>query len=99
MRAGLVSKVVADRFVEALRKLEEDRDVGALVEIHIEDCDVGNVAERLLGPRRPARVLDELPRHLRRRCGPRWKHFSKSSESLATSIEPVRHRRWFLGRS
>jgi SnoaL-like domain len=39
-----VSKEVADRFVEALRKLEEDRDVEALVEIHTEDCDVGNVA-------------------------------------------------------
>jgi predicted ester cyclase len=39
-----VSKVVADRFVEALRKLEEDRDVEALVEIHTEYCDVGNVA-------------------------------------------------------
>ena len=45
MRGGLVSKEVADRFVEALRKLEEDRDVEALVEIHAEDCDVGNVAE------------------------------------------------------
>jgi steroid delta-isomerase-like uncharacterized protein len=44
MRGGLVSKEVADRFVEALRKLEEDRDVEALVEIHTEDCDVGNVA-------------------------------------------------------
>ena len=39
-----MSKEVADRFVEALRKLEEDRDVEALVEIHAEDCDVGNVA-------------------------------------------------------
>jgi hypothetical protein len=39
-----VTKEVADGFVEALRKLEEDRDVGALVEIHTEDCDVGNVA-------------------------------------------------------
>ena len=39
-----MSKEVADRFVEALRKLEEDRDVEALVEIHTEDCDVGNVA-------------------------------------------------------
>jgi limonene-1,2-epoxide hydrolase len=39
-----VSQVVADRFVEALHKLEEDRDVEALVEIHTEDCDVGNVA-------------------------------------------------------
>ena len=44
MRGGLVSREVADRFVEALRKLEEDRDVEALVEIHTEDCDVGNVA-------------------------------------------------------
>src|SRR5918994_3598970 len=44
MRGGLVSKEVADRFVEALRKLEDDRDVEALVEIHTEDCDVGNVA-------------------------------------------------------
>ena len=39
-----MSKEVADRFVEALRKLEKDRDVEALVEIHTEDCDVGNVA-------------------------------------------------------
>ena len=39
-----MSKVVADRFVEALHKLEEDRDVEALVEIHNDDCDVGNVA-------------------------------------------------------
>ena len=39
-----MSKEVADRFVKALRKREEDRDVGALVEIHTEDCDVGNVA-------------------------------------------------------
>jgi ketosteroid isomerase-like protein len=43
-RGGLVSKEVADEFVEALRKLEKDRDVEALVEIHTEDCDVGNVA-------------------------------------------------------
>jgi steroid delta-isomerase-like uncharacterized protein len=39
-----MSKEVADRFVEALRKLEKDRDVEALVEIHTDDCDVGNVA-------------------------------------------------------
>jgi steroid delta-isomerase-like uncharacterized protein len=39
-----VSKEVADKFVEALWKLEEDRDVEALVEIHTEDCSVGNVA-------------------------------------------------------
>jgi limonene-1,2-epoxide hydrolase len=44
MRGGNVSKEVADRFVEALHKLEEDRDVEALVEIHTHDCDVGNVA-------------------------------------------------------
>ena len=43
-RGGLVSREVADKFVEALRKLEEDRDVEALVEIHTEDCDVANVA-------------------------------------------------------
>jgi limonene-1,2-epoxide hydrolase len=39
-----VFKEVADSFVEALRKLEEDRDVEALVEIHTEDCEVGNIA-------------------------------------------------------
>ena len=39
-----MSKEVADRFVEALRKLEEDRDVEALVEVHTDACDVGNVA-------------------------------------------------------
>ena len=39
-----MSKEVADDFGEALRKLEEDRDVEALVEIHTEDCEVGNVA-------------------------------------------------------
>jgi ketosteroid isomerase-like protein len=35
---------VADDFVEALRKLEEDRDVEGLVRIHAEDCEVGNVS-------------------------------------------------------
>jgi limonene-1,2-epoxide hydrolase len=39
-----VSKEVANDFVEALHKLEEDRDVEALVEIHAEDCEVGNVS-------------------------------------------------------
>jgi ketosteroid isomerase-like protein len=39
-----VSKEVADKFVEALWKLEKDREVEALVEIHTEDCSVGNVA-------------------------------------------------------
>jgi steroid delta-isomerase-like uncharacterized protein len=39
-----MSKEVANKFVEALWKLEQDRDVEALVEIHADDCDVGNVA-------------------------------------------------------
>src|ERR671917_751438 len=39
-----VSKEVADDFVEALRELEENRDVEALVEIHTDDCEVGNVS-------------------------------------------------------
>ena len=39
-----MSKEVADDFVEALRKLEEDRDVEPLVEIHADDCEVGNVS-------------------------------------------------------
>ena len=39
-----MSKEVAERFKEALWKLEEDREVEALVEIHSEDCSVGNVA-------------------------------------------------------
>ena len=37
IRGGLISKEVADRFVEALRKVEEGRDVEALVEIHTEN--------------------------------------------------------------
>src|SRR5215208_6797678 len=41
-----MSKEVADHFVEALHKLEEDREVEALVEIHTEDCEVGNVSVR-----------------------------------------------------
>jgi ketosteroid isomerase-like protein len=41
-----MSKEVADNFVEALHRLEEDRDVEALVEIHTEDCEVGNVSVR-----------------------------------------------------
>ncbi len=39
-----MSKEIADRFVEALRELEENRNVEALVEIHTEDCEVGNVS-------------------------------------------------------
>jgi hypothetical protein len=39
-----MSQEVADGFVEALRKLEEERDVEALVEIHTKNCEVGNVS-------------------------------------------------------
>ena len=39
-----MSNEVADDFIEALRKLEEDKDVEALVKIHVEDCEVGNVS-------------------------------------------------------
>jgi hypothetical protein len=39
-----MSKEVADRFIEALHKLEEERDVEDLVEIHTEDCEVGTVS-------------------------------------------------------
>ena len=39
-----MSKDVAEGFVEALHKLEENEDVEALVEIHTEDCEVGNVS-------------------------------------------------------
>jgi steroid delta-isomerase-like uncharacterized protein len=39
-----MSKEVANDFVEALHKLEENQDVEALVEIHAEDCEVGNVS-------------------------------------------------------
>ena len=39
-----MSKEVADSFIGALRELEENRDVEALVEIHAEDCEVGNVS-------------------------------------------------------
>jgi ketosteroid isomerase-like protein len=35
---------VADDFVEALRRLEEDRDVEGLIAIYTEDCEVGNVS-------------------------------------------------------
>ena len=39
-----MSKEVADSFVEALHKLEEDEDVEAVVAIHTDDCEVGNVS-------------------------------------------------------
>src|SRR5918994_7911982 len=39
-----MSQEVAHGFVKALRKLEENEDVEALVGIHTEDCEVGNVS-------------------------------------------------------
>ena len=39
-----MSQEVAERFRDALWKLEEDRDVEPLVEVHAEDCVAGNVA-------------------------------------------------------
>jgi limonene-1,2-epoxide hydrolase len=39
-----MSNEVADDFVKALRKLEENRNVEPLVELHTEDCEVGNVS-------------------------------------------------------
>jgi hypothetical protein len=61
--SGDLSKEVADKFVEALRELEEDRNVEASIEIYTEDCEVGNVAvpRDLRRPRRLTRVLDEPP--------------------------------------
>jgi hypothetical protein len=38
--SGGLSKEVADRFVEALRELEQYRNVEALVEIHAEGCPI-----------------------------------------------------------
>ena len=40
---GLLSKEVADDFVEALRMLW-NRDLEGMVRIHAEDCEVGNVS-------------------------------------------------------
>jgi hypothetical protein len=39
-----MSREVADSFVAALWELEENEDIEPLVEIHTEDCEVGNVA-------------------------------------------------------
>jgi len=39
-----MSHEVAEDFIKALHELEEGRDVEALVEIHTEDCEVGNVS-------------------------------------------------------
>jgi hypothetical protein len=39
-----MSREVADSFVAVLWELEEDENVEPLVEIHNEDCEVGNVS-------------------------------------------------------
>lgn len=39
-----MSREAANRFIEALWRLEEDRDVEPLIEVRAEDCRVGNVA-------------------------------------------------------
>jgi hypothetical protein len=39
-----MSREVADNFIEALWRLEEDEDVEPLVRVHTEDCEVGNVS-------------------------------------------------------
>jgi hypothetical protein len=52
-----MSQEIADGFVEALRQLEEDRDIEALVGIHAEDCEVGNVSV--------LETLDRVPQDLR----------------------------------
>jgi hypothetical protein len=36
-----VSQEVAEKFRDALWKLEEDRDVEPLVEVHADDCETG----------------------------------------------------------
>ena len=59
-----MSREVTDKFIEALWKLEEYRDVEALVEIHTQNCSVGNVAVSKTLPRRFEGVLDGLPQDL-----------------------------------
>src|SRR3712207_8149824 len=39
-----MSREVADNFVAALWELEENENVEPLVEVHTEDCEVGNVS-------------------------------------------------------
>lgn len=39
-----MSREVADSFVEALWKVEEEEDVEPLIRVHTEDCEVGNVS-------------------------------------------------------
>ena len=71
-----MSKEVADRFVEALWKLEEDRDVEALVEIHAEDWDVGNVA---------------VPKTFKRHDGLRefWTDYRKTFDEMKSEFRNV----------
>ncbi len=38
-----MAEQVADRFVEALGKLEASRDLGAIVAVFAENCEVGNI--------------------------------------------------------
>jgi hypothetical protein len=61
-RSSHVQREVAGDFVEALWKLEEEEDVEPLVEIHTEDCEVGNVSvPGTLRPPRLTRVLEGVP--------------------------------------
>jgi ketosteroid isomerase-like protein len=39
-----MSREVADNFIQALGKLEEDQDADPIVSTYTEDCEVGNVA-------------------------------------------------------
>lgn len=47
-----MSRQVAEQFIEALHKLEEDRDLDPIVATYSEDCEVGNiiVPEQFKGP-------------------------------------------------
>ncbi len=38
-----MSAQVAEQFIEALRALEESRDLEKIVGVHAEDCEVGNI--------------------------------------------------------
>lgn len=47
-----MSREVADRFIEALRRLESDRELDPIVGTYSDDCEVGNIIapERFHGP-------------------------------------------------
>ena len=47
-----MSRQVAEQFIEALHKLEEDRELDPIVATYSEDCEVGNiiVPEKFKGP-------------------------------------------------